>query len=619
MRLAKLVASILLLTSSMGIYLTHSTDSLFPWHPMSAFVGLGLISYLAICARRDIKGVNIVLAAIILFAVFYRVWIFKFPGSLLGVDPDTFALWIRGIVQEGSIERINNDFYQRIPLFSLLVAVASLVQGTAVSESLLLYPIVIGVLAPLISTLLYRRLASTPSARVSIVVAALGTAATTSTTYAYISIPQSLASMLYLVLTYVMIRYVGTPRRAYQGLSLLLIVALAYTHKLPPFLVVGAIIVFILMVHGRGLLALTFNRLPYVIEPQLFAVFGVSIIITWMAVTSLFSPNLFIAVSVVCGVFVLVTLYSEFDLDAADWTIDRVTTPNSLFIAGVILISQWIFISDFFQGFIIRIIGMIVTRQFSSSVPRGFPGAELVASSPILALFGSRGSVLLPMLLVSLSVVYLLLRADTPPWTVASLAFVVFPLALAPLSLIASSGVGINAPRIMLNIESAVFALIGLAVFRQLDTSIRQVALTVLVVILLANQLFAAPAMPDHPNMARKYLTAEEVEAKQFGHSHIDGPIHTDQYFAQERIGILYPSEHEFDNSQYHSNDSAYLNRTLLESGEHIMQRDIKKYQFSIPGSWELTWNPIKVLNRNRSKVHTTGQVSTFWDNDTKP
>ncbi|WP_135304740.1 hypothetical protein [Haloarcula amylovorans] len=72
-----------------------------------------------------------------------------FPASLYGIDPDWYAWQIHQVSRSGTANIIASPYYKNSPLFIISSVIYNQVGDISASQSLIIYPIIVGVIMPL--------------------------------------------------------------------------------------------------------------------------------------------------------------------------------------------------------------------------------------------------------------------------------------------------------------------------------------------------------------------------------------------------------------------------------------------------------------------------------------
>jgi len=233
---------------SFSIIMTYSSGSLYPWHYVASFLFvLFLLLFLIFTKSKDI------LFVFAIFSVFYRGYIFLFPASLIGADPDDKVINIQRMLSSGSIDSIVSFRYNALPNYHLFSGQFQLISNISPANSLVLYPISIGIVFFIFPYIITRIITDNPSSNAPIYASALGSVAGMSVNLAYLPIAQSLSSILWIIILYSifkMDKYGG------EGLNIFVVFAtstlgLVYTHPLPLYLL-GVLFISALLLNIRS-------------------------------------------------------------------------------------------------------------------------------------------------------------------------------------------------------------------------------------------------------------------------------------------------------------------------------------------------------------------------------
>ncbi|MFC7008538.1 hypothetical protein ACFQIA_14065 [Halalkalicoccus sp. GCM10025704] len=96
----KSAVSVALLLFSLGVIATIQEGSLFPWIILGTGAALAVLCG-CIAINLDRSAFGILLGTTLMFAVLYRVHIFTFPASLVGIDSHDFAIWLEQVLESG--------------------------------------------------------------------------------------------------------------------------------------------------------------------------------------------------------------------------------------------------------------------------------------------------------------------------------------------------------------------------------------------------------------------------------------------------------------------------------------------------------------------------------------
>jgi hypothetical protein len=564
MRRLKTTVIIALLAISVGTLGSHSAGSLWPWIPVS--VGIAVLAVLAGMlwqTNQPSPPVGPSLALVIGIAVFYRMYTFVFPGSMIGIDPDGYAVWINQLVAAGTVEAMNLGFYQNAALFPLINGIFSLISGLPVRKAMVIIPVTTGILIPLTVYVLVQHMIQKGMIRKGLVASLIAVVVTQSVHYSFWPIAQTLATVFLCLLFVVSVRYVYASRNRHRLalLFIIILLSLSLTHKFP-------VLVVALFVGAFAVLHL----LPRTVTQRL----------------DIYEPR-----------------------QSGIWMLFGITL--------VMLVIQWGYISDYLNSVIAKVLSVFATEQVTVSSALLNPTAAINPYPEIIGiLLRNLHSFAL---LVAGAVAWLLLaytkrseRSVQVLLVITAVLFLLFPIGIvAPGAL--------RPTRVMLFIEPFLAALVAVAFIGQRNWSrniLKQVLSVVavgIIVLVIVTQIIAIGAAPDFPGAPRMYLTSEEVAAKEFGYQYLNHSV-TDPYYAGEEAfpdravtatGTLDTERRK----TYGSLTSALYNATLI-SGCHpnVLYRQVDVYRFD--GPWHLTWNPLPALDRHYNRIYANGGAKHY-------
>ena len=566
MRALKLGLSLSSIVLSVGILVTHATDSLYPGLTFGVLFSSLILLLTAFDASLDRFSMRSCLAAVLVLSIAYRTYVFLFPASLVGLDPFSYAIQVQRVMERGTTSAIEFFFYSKAPLSIVYPAMSGMLAGLPASESLIVYPIFIGVLVPLSVAVLTISIASRDTFHKAILAALLAATALVSVHYAYWPIAQTLAVAYWCVFVVLLSRYYEVRSKRSFFLAAILLIALSFTHKLP------------LLVVSSALLLLASSSMIQKIIKKTF-------------------PN-----------------------ETAN-TFNR--RPIGLLFAalsGTILLVQWSYITEFIIA-VVRIgIGILVNEPtVSPPLTDTHPAAAVTPLPGILGVLVRRGHGLVLIPIAGLAWFYIIYtRGDnsTAKVLLASSAVSMALLGLVVINTGDTSEGPSNPGRLLFFAEPLLIPFIA-AVFGRMSPRrlfdripVRRVAATLstaLLVFVIVSQVYSGLAVPDFRDTPRMYLTAQEVDAKEFGHEYIEGPIHTDWYYTTT---VLQPGGQR---NQYREADKELLNANLTEKGYDYIayRRGVDVYPTSV-GPWRLTWKPESELDSRYDRVYTDGGVLTY-------
>lgn len=533
---------------SISVLGTHVLNGIFPSLPL-AIVSLSLIFLVGI---YRFNATYYYLFPIVMMSVFIRVYIFAFPDSLIGMDPDSYAVWIRQILLDGSVEAMNLNFYENAPFFHVFGGSFSLISGLNVPDSLVIYPLVTGLLYPIIVFILAEKIGGV---RIALVSSVLASVAATSVHFAFWPIAQSLAFLLWIIFILALVKYVETFSRFLFIIIISMVIGMAFTHKLP------VLVSFFTMAGLTTLLYITdFETRIFQNFNANYLTFGVSLVL----------------------------------------------------ISGLLLYLQWIHITDFIDTVINRGTQALYYSELNISAPLGFPTAayEPMAGLKGIILRNMHAFTLIP--IGGVSWLYLFYKKRHNNKVLVLLAGAAISVLLIVIGLFNPER--IRPLRSFFFAELILVVIIPTFLTKKDLNKIIKYGFLILIFIIIVSQAFSTLAVPAYPNSPRYYLTTAEIEGKEFGHNFVYGTIHTDYYYDTEFIPsqVQFAARYR-DYHKYRTLDRALLyHNNSLNGYDYISYRtNVDVYRTPI-GLWRLTWNPEEMLKVNYNRIYSNPDVSVF-------
>ncbi|WP_252699689.1 hypothetical protein [Natronosalvus vescus] len=558
-RLLKSLFTVLLLLFSIVIIGIHQYG-LFPAVLVFALISLGLVLVAAVLFRTPVMAS---ITFIIGVAVIYRLIVFLYPATLIGVDTDKKAYWTSEVLRVGSTDGIRSDFYQQAPLYHIHSASIAEIANISVIDSFVIYPLLSGIIVPLTSAILVRLIIPGNSDVPSVIAATIAAVSTAVMQQSYWPIAQTFSLFVWCIFIISLALYLKRRPQKQLLILTLCVVSLVYSHKLPLVLVLG-------------LLAATGIAL-YLVRSESSST-GVSI---------QERPEL--------SMFVL---------------------------CGLILFLHWGYVSYYMDDVIRRITVLFASGSASAPSAPSIPTAvdpvnpgligQTIAYPNSLSLFFERSHAVVLLLVAGGCWAYIAyelytgrrLEKETTSLVLGGAAFGVILTALGVISIGA-----LNPNRPLMMIEPLLAVIIAITVYSFLwgRQNIGHYLGVFVVVLLLITQLFAAPAIPDYPNTPRYYLTADEVEGKSFGCEYMNETIHTDYYSYQERFingehcDAYYPMDRGYS-------DSPLFNGTVTEKDFNtIAYRPSVDVYLGTHSRWKLNWDIESELDAEYSRTYNNG------------
>ena len=141
MRNGKFATIVVFVTLSGGVVTPIIFGKLYPVTNIWFTAGvLGLI-LLALNDTKLGQTIWLYLGCIITLAVAYRLRIFLFPASMIGQDPDAYAIQIARVMEAGETSVITFGFYGQAPLHILEGTITGLITALSAPAASVVYPI----------------------------------------------------------------------------------------------------------------------------------------------------------------------------------------------------------------------------------------------------------------------------------------------------------------------------------------------------------------------------------------------------------------------------------------------------------------------------------------------
>ncbi len=524
-------------------------ESLFPSIPLGFLLSILTILMLwGTKQRASISGVYLLM----LLAVFYRSFIFSWPASLIGLDPDKFASHIYEVSQTGGTEALSVYFYSDASAFIVSGSIYNVISGIGAPGAMVIFPFMIGALFPTGVAVISRYMnLDSQTIMYAVAIASVGLI---SIWLAYWPIAQTLGAVLLVVWFISISGYENSGEKKYIVIMCIVLAALMFTHKMPLSVIVLS-----------------------------------------------------------TGVFLLASsIYNTVD-NKKLWVDQRWLIIGSLTIITLML--QWGFLTNYIYP-----VGMKISELIFSTTPvsdfQGVstrnPSRAIAAYSGIFGIFARRihAFVLLPLSGIGWAYLMVSRSSDRVTWIVlaassVSVLFISFgvvnPSTVTPLRAVFLS-------------EPFLAILIAILITRIKDISqdhwLR--AGNILLILVLVSQLSAVYVTPDHPAHARTYLTTQEIQGKQFGHTYVNSPIYTDAYFASERPPYQIING-AYTNSHYLAFEGELLNGKFIDKKFNYISYRTEVDIYRLPGGiWRLSWNPETHLDYSYSRIYSNGGVNTY-------
>lgn len=553
------------------------SGSLFPWIQVIIAIGI-LFAGAGVIILSKQEAFQCGLTASILIGIFCRLIIFHTPASLIGNDPDKYAVLANLTLVRGSSFIPGLQFYGIAAGFHTLIAEVAAVIGMTTAAAMQIWSLIYGLLLPLLAVAFVRCFfhRSSSCGRGAATAALLASVATMGVKMSYWPVAQTLATILFTFTVFLFVSWDSRYQERYILLVLIFAVTMVLTHKL----------------------------------------------------------TLLIATVVIMGLWIL-TRYNKYitkRLIQGERSA-QITLPLAIIFVGLSSI-QLVFITNYLsQGVVLA--KSVLFGDFGIPVRHGRqPLAAVVPSLGTLDIFfhHSHALALLPVAgFAWLLILIWVSRHEIVDFTQqAILCITAILVGFIGLSLGgAVSPTSIQPMRIFALAELLLVSIIGIGVTitEQYDRTggiqLRYAALFFIVAILVI-QIGSASLIPDYPGDTRDYLTADEVVGKEFASQYTDS-VATDDWYLRE---VVHPEQvTQLDDGRVvlgrapRSNDFVSWNTRLVNGtseaiSKPILIRDMTIYPTPNGGfsnyRYQLTWNPRVVLSVARGKVYSNGGATLY-------
>jgi hypothetical protein len=285
---------------------------------------------------------------------------------------------------------------------------------------------------------------------------------------------------------------------------------------------------------------------------------------------------------------------------------------GAFWIISLLAAIQLLFITEFIRAIIFQLYGPSV-----SASPGPNPRLAIDPYTLTDRMFALSYVILIGLIsgLIWLSTCWRTVRNRGPPRDIFFLGFV-SPLAALVIALYPA---GVNPVRTIFYVEVLLAVLIAVCgcwvVVESVDSSrpFARYATVAGILVLLVSTGVSPMAGPDWDTLNRKYLTTEEVEAKEWGHDKVSRTIVTDQYYASETVPSRIPGIGSGEGSgsaqfDYPPGYYVYAEFSNSESGMVAHRGCLDILRTSI-GPMKLTYDPSNIFDSSHNKVYNSGCV----------
>jgi hypothetical protein len=650
-QIAKFASIVTLVSLSVAAFYSNRYGSPFPAFVVAAGISgisiVGVVIKLVDSPSRP--AAYLAIGATVLMGVLISQFLFWFPSSFIGIDPDIYARYAEGVLQTGSIDAIQSNFYRNAPLALLLAVVSTLITDLPRS-GLWVFGIALQVTFPLLAALLAREMLRYDGERrrqAGMVLATLLVALTKEIVKrGYWPIAQSLGMIFFMFGIFTLVYVARRPSERKKAFAVFLVfgVAMVFTHKLPPFLFVLST-VFILGVlllsdanfdENTGLLYAPFNitadwieRLATDQRKQNLLVVGFSVItfLVWGVIAQFFNSILYVGV-IGCALagLVILTLLGPWPtiLQGTQYR-SSLLGPFLLLATGTMMAIQWFLVSGLGERVVWQIVVPLLDPRGSNRVILGNPAAAELYDPGFVGIFMHRQSfmTLAVMGAVAFGVLFLTRYRDNPHSVLLGTVCAAFFLTPFSLTVMSSSGIGIQ--RLFSTIVPALAAMIAVVATGSLiDVDQHEskrvkrfgVSLFLLVAcVLLVSQIASAGFALDHPGTPRFYLEDSEISGKQHTNAYLSGgeTVTTDYYFARESVAVL-SGQTGTDISYTHSTKEI-LNGDVHYGSRYMMYRpNYELYYGPFDGFWYLTIDLESGLDGANNRIYDSNGTVLYYN-----
>ncbi|MFC4542238.1 hypothetical protein ACFO5R_09890 [Halosolutus amylolyticus] len=547
----KALLSATLLLWAGGIALSWTAGSVFPYLPATLAI-CSLLFLLFVTTADTVDGLSAPLVAVLsLNSTVYTTMIFVFPEYFIGVDPNTYADSAAIAASTGDLSSVQIPFYDVASGYIGFVVVVNAITDLGVRYSFSVFPLVISIGYPILAYQFLRiRFDSTKFVLLSALIASVVAQALM---FAFWPIAQTLAAVQLLFFMCCLVRFLQYRNGKFTLLTLLAVLSLLVTHKLPPLVLLIFFVVllgFFLLatdtVYANSVRLTTLQDNPVVL---MIGIVSLSTAVLWVFYTSFLS-------NVVYRLLALVAMSGPAD------------DPTSVTTATNTLSRPW-------QLLLFR--GNTITLILMSSVSWLY----------LVGIRQWRSSVLLSTLLSA---------------TASTGLFVV-------LSVLAPDAITIS--RSMFLYEIFAVLCIFAALISYTDGRVTgSVPAIVVVVVLILSQVGVAVAVPDASYAARDYLVEEEIEAEKFTAEYATGVTHTDHFYAQEQIYFA-PDR---DRVEYESITDDVLEGNVADGNyDRVSLREgADVIRTGGHGDMRVDWSELSAVENEYSKTYSNGGVTVY-------
>lgn len=564
MRTRSLVV-ITLLFFSAGVLATHQVGRLYPFVFLIVFP-LGILGVILCDTKNQVAGrANQVLLLILSVAVSYRLYIYFFPATAIGMDVDTHIVLIHRLMDTGSISVIDRYFYNHAPIFYIYPALFGIISGTVAKNSLIVYPIAFPIVAIFSTYILSSNFTSINKDQRGLLATCFVAVGTISSYYSFSPVPQSL-SVLQLVTIFILIPlYFKKSEKRYLIAIFLILVSSIYTHKI-------------------------------VVLMSMFIFFGY-----------------FLMLALEKG-------YFDTGINADGKMRDAILLAATL---GAALVLQYFYITNFGRVTLFRLFGLEYYSIISSDY--AFSSVKPTLTPQIYKTISDKMHLFISLPIAGLGWLHLFRsknKNDMELWVLAASAITVFFIAVALFNPLLTN----TYTRYFLFGSVFIFSLISYILANSTGSKHLTKGVQILFLVIMFSQIFTATAIPDYPTQNREYLTSAEVDAWDHSLSMVPGDIYTDYFYADYLTPTTASNDIQYGGERLpegppamHSHGRSILNGTVDRDVNYILYREDIEIYFTAYGKWRLDWRMGNYLEKSYSKTYSNGEVSLYVKTTSDP
>ena len=555
---------IIALLATAGIFYSGTaTGRVYPWMLVVLFVSMSALVVLVMLGG----SAGGVIGGGLMIAVAYRFHL-NYITTPIGASPQRQPRTMDRIVETGIVD-IGSGFYAEAPIHFIYVAIYTGLSGFPAHDAILFYSLLNSAVLLLVSIGLLR-LIGVKDARALALVALLALVTTEGIRRSYWVVPQVTATLVWWCALLVLVKHVQRPSKALFAVLALFAATLAFTHKLPLAVLAAVLLVLLVLL--------------------------VADVITW---------------------------------DSSEWFTPLYQVGSMLSFISVLVAAQLVYVGGLI-GQVTRRIGRLFAGESGAvrgGTDEGGPEAAVEALPGIIAnfyeypsafvLFVERGHGVWLLLASGAAWAYLFFalrdERDRSP-TLVLLAVAATGVALMAMGVVAITGM--NPTRPLFLIEPVLVVLIVGAVWNLAGRlpnrtgTIGSVTI-VLVVLLVASQVFAASAAPDYANTPQYYADVPEAQAEATFCEYSTGDIYVDEHY-NRFADIDRGSCSDFEGFGTSSDNELFNNEIAPETHRTVAFRHDTDVYLGQHDRWRLTWDPNEELSTEYHRVYHNGGVSIF-------